>query len=85
MFLMITMTAFLGSDLFENYRLFIGFYAVIQIIIAGLYINSTKALNESKEYAFKCGLVIIIGTIITGISFLLPDPYREITLVLGRI
>lgn len=83
MFLMITMTAFLGSDLFENYGLFIGFYAVIQIIIAGLYINSTKALNESKEYASKCGIIIIIGTIIIGASFLFPDPYREITLVLG--
>ena len=85
MFLMITMTAFLGSDLFENYGLFIGFYAVIQIIIAGLYINSTKALNESKEYASKCGIIIIIGTIIIGTSFLFPDPYREITLVLGIV
>ena len=85
MFLMITMTAFLGSDLFENYGLFIGFYAVIQIIIAGLYINSTKALNESKEYANKCGIIIIIGTIIIGASFLFPDPYREITLVLGIV
>jgi low temperature requirement protein LtrA len=83
MFLMITMTAFLGNDLFENYSLFIGFYSVIQIIIAILYISSIKVLNNSKEYAFKCGLIIIIGTIITGVSFFLPDPYREISLVLG--
>lgn len=83
MFLMITMTAFLGNDLFENYSLFIGFYSVIQIIIAILYISSIKVLKNSKEYAFKCGLIIIIGTIITGVSFFLSDPYREIFLVLG--
>lgn len=83
MFLMITMTAFLGNDLFENYSLFIGFYSVIQIIIAILYINTIKVLNNSKEYAFKCGLIIIIGTIITGVSFFLSDPYKEIFLVLG--
>lgn len=83
MFLMITMTAFLGNDLFEHYGRFIAFYLAIRFVLAGLYFRSVKILDESQKFARKSGVVIILGAIISGLSFFLTNPYREIILVLG--
>ena len=44
MFLMIAMSAFLGSDLFENYGLFISFYVAIRLVLAGLFLHTIPLL-----------------------------------------
>lgn len=83
MFLMITMTAFLGNDLFEHYGRFISFYLAIRFILAVLFFKSAKMLDKAQIFAQNSGFIILIGAIISGLSFFLSDPYRVIILVLG--
>lgn len=83
MFLMITMTAFLGNDLFEHYGRFIAFYLAIRFVLAGLYFNSIKILDVSRQFARRSGFVILIGAILSGLSLFFSNPYREVALVLG--
>ena len=83
MFLMITMTAFLGNDLFENYGLFISFYLAIRFVLARLYFRSVKILDKSRKFAQKSGFVIFFGAVLSGLSFFLSDPFREVVLVSG--
>ena len=81
MFLMIVMAAFFGDDLFQNYPAFVGFYAVIKLILVFLFFRASNQDRHSVSYARKSGYVILLGTGISAISISMETPIREIVLV----
>lgn len=83
MFLMVTMSAFLGEDLFDHYERFIGFYVAIRLILAGLYLFSVRKLEDSKHFATIMGVRIVAGALISGASWFFSSPYRECILIAG--
>ena len=83
MFLMITMSVFLGNDLFENYNWFIGFYLTIRIVLASLYFQNIGALERSRRFAKKAGMVVIFGALLAGISVFFQSPVWEIILLMA--
>jgi len=83
MFLMIAMASFLGDSLFESYGMFILFYLVIRVVLVSLYFHTTGILKESKKLALNSGLIIVIGTLISVLSFFFSSPFREIVLCIG--
>lgn len=83
MFLMIVMAAFFGDDLFQNYPAFVGFYAVIKLILVFLFFRASNQDRHSVSYARKSGYIILLGTGISAISISLETPLREIVLVSG--
>ena len=83
MFLMVTMSAFLGDGLFEHYGRFIAFYVAIRFVLAGLYFSSKDKLKDSKDYANKVAIGIALGAIISGASVFFDSPYREGILIGG--
>ena len=85
MFLMVTMSAFLGDELFKHYGRFIGFYIAIRFVLAGLYLSSSEKLETSKHFTMKIGIAIIAGALISGLSIFFDSPYREYVLVGGLL
>ena len=83
MFLLVTMSAFLGDGLFAHYERFIGFYVAIRLILATLYLSSAGKLDESGKFARVIGVRIIAGALISGASVLLEEPLRQIVLIGG--
>ena len=83
MFLMVTMSTFLGDGLLRNFPSFIAFYVVIRIILAGMYLAAMNRLDGSKTYAYAMGLAVFFGAIFTATSLLFNDPIREIIFISG--
>lgn len=81
MFLMITMSVFLGNDLFDNYNWFIGFYMAIRIVLASLYFQNLGALDRYRRFAKKAGMTVIFCALLAGISVFFQSPVREIILM----
>lgn len=83
MFFMITMSAFFGDDLFQDYPVFVFFYAVIKFILVSLFFRASNQGLHSVSYARESGLIILFGTGISAISVFIETPLRETILVSG--
>lgn len=83
MFLLVTMTAFLGGDPYNQYALFLAFYVAIRVLLAGLYLNSTNKHDQSAQYARSMGFIGLIGAGVSGASFLFDSPMREVVFLGG--
>ena len=83
MFLMVTMSAFLGEGIFEHYDRFIGFYLVIRFILAGLYLQSGQEFEDSRYFTRIVGATIVFGALISGVSIFFESPYKEASLIGG--
>lgn len=83
MFLMVSMTAFLSNDLYSDYALFLAFYVAIRLILAGLYFVSMRKHDDCATYARSMGVVGIVGTAVSSVSFLFDSPFREAVFVGG--
>ena len=84
MFLVITMSAFVGRGIFTHYKYFIAFYIAIRLILAGLYLSSPNKLADSNNHTKMVELNIIAGACVSGVTLLFTSPMRELIL-LGSI
>ncbi|WP_086932703.1 low temperature requirement protein A [Agarilytica rhodophyticola] len=85
MFLLVTMSAFLGEALFDHYDRFIIFYTGIRIILAILYFSSENKLDDSSKFAIVIGWRTIAGAVISGTSLFAEEPYRYVLLIGGIV
>ena len=83
MFLMVTMSTFMGESLLESYPRFVTFYVVIRTILAGMYLSAANRLDNSTSYARTMGVVGLLGVILSAASLLLNDPMRQIVFLSG--
>ena len=83
MFLMVTMSTFMGESLLESYPRFVTFYVVIRTLLAGMYLSAVNRLDNSSTYARTMGIVILLGVILSTASLLFNDPIRQIVFLSG--
>ncbi|MEM8642150.1 MAG: low temperature requirement protein A [Cyanobacteria bacterium P01_G01_bin.54] len=84
MFLMTTLSAFLGAGLLENSVRFIAYYVVIRVVLAGMYFTTCYRWRYLQPYTRAMGITILGGAAIALLSLLLGTPLRQI-LFLGSI
>ncbi len=85
MFLMVSMSAFLGKDLQKHYAHFIGFYLIIRTIGAFMFFSAVNRIKEMSEYARQMTITIIITLVIAGVALMLEAPYQQIVFIFGII
>lgn len=83
MFLMVTMAAFMGENLRENYASFIGFYVAIRVILAGLYLSSVEKHEDGAAFARYVGLTILVGAGVSAAALLFDSPTTEVVFLVG--
>jgi len=84
MFLLFSMSSFLGDNLFERYYLFIIFYFSIRMILAAFFFSSINKIEDSKEHTRAIAYITILGAIISASSvFFASTNIRELILISG--
>ena len=84
MFLMTTLSTFLGAGLFDDSTRFISFYLVIRLVLAGMYFVTHYRLQESQPHARQMGLTVLGGLAISLLALFFSSPLRQI-IFLGSI
>jgi low temperature requirement protein LtrA len=83
MFLIVSMSAFLGEALFEHYERFIGFYVAIRVILAGMFWRAVGIIETSNLYARLMAIRTLVAAFICGSSIFFESPLRESILIGG--
>ena len=84
MFLMTTLSAFLGAGILEDSARFIVYYGVIRAVLAAMYFVTSYRFPHTQRYTQKMGLVIVVGMAIALFSLLFGSPLRQV-IFLGSI
>lgn len=84
MFLMTTLSAFLGAGLFDGSTRFISFYIAIRLVQAGMYFSTSYRLQQSQPYAKQMGLTVLGGMAIALLALFFSSPLRQL-IFLGSI
>ena len=84
MFLMTTLSAFLGAGLFDGSTRFISFYIAIRLVQAGMYFSTSYRLPESQPYAKWMGMTVLGGMAISLLALFFSSPLRQL-IFLGSI
>ncbi|MEM8614809.1 MAG: low temperature requirement protein A [Cyanobacteria bacterium P01_H01_bin.105] len=83
MFLMTTLSAFLGAGILEDAARFITYYVIIRAVLAGMYFVTSYRFRQTQPYTQKMGIVILAGVAISLISVLFGTPLRQIIFLGG--
>ncbi|MEM6452251.1 MAG: low temperature requirement protein A [Cyanobacteria bacterium P01_D01_bin.105] len=84
MFLMTTLSAFLGAGLLEDSARFIVYYGGIRAVLAAMYFVTGYRFKQTQPYTQKMGMTILGGAAIALLSLLFSTPLRQI-IFLGSI
>ena len=84
MFLMIAMAAYLGENLLQGFAVFIAFYVIIRLILAGLYLGSSKKHGSSTDFTRAAAVITLTGIGISGLALVFTTPISE-AIFLGGI
>lgn len=84
MFLMTTLSAFLGAGLLEDSARFIAYYAIIRAVLASMYFATSYRFKQTQPYTQRMGKTIVAGAAIALLSLLFGTPMRQIVF-LGSI
>lgn len=76
MFLMVTMSGFLGAGLADASGLFVWFYVAMRLVLSGLFFT-TREHDGNAGCARKMALVVAIGAGIAAASLLFDSPLRQ--------
>ncbi|NEQ53741.1 MAG: low temperature requirement protein A [Leptolyngbya sp. SIO3F4] len=84
MFLMTTLSAFLGAGLLEDSVRFILYYVVIRFVLASMYFVTSYRFKQTQPYTKMMGFTVLAGAAIALFSVFVGAPLRLI-LFLGGI
>ncbi len=83
MFLMTTLSAFLGAGLLAASVRFIAYYIVIRLVLAGMYFVTGQRFPQTQPYPQTMGFTILGGAAIALLSLLFGSPLRPIIFLTG--
>lgn len=84
MFLMTTLSAFLGVGLLEQSGRFIVYYVGVRVVLAIMYFTTGYRFKQTLPYTQTMGITIIGGILVALLSLLFGSPLRQI-IFLGSI
>ncbi len=84
MFLMTTLSAFLGAGLLEGSARFIVYYGIIRTVLAAMYFVTSYRFRQTQPYTQRMGMTILGGVAIALLSLLFTMPLQQI-IFLGSI
>ncbi|MEO1128819.1 MAG: low temperature requirement protein A [Planctomycetota bacterium] len=83
MFLIVTMSGFLGASLSSGAIAFIGFYVAVRFVLALMFLSSRKNLHGARDDATSMALLIGFGIAVSGLSLLLSGTVQQIVFLGG--
>ena len=83
MFLMTTLSAFLGAGLLEASARFIAYYIVIRSVLAGMYFVTGQRFPQTQPYTKTMGFTILGGAAIALFSLFFGTPLCQIIFLSG--
>lgn len=83
MFLMTTLSAFLGAGLLEGSARFIVYYVVIRSVLAGMYFVTGKRFPQTQPYTNAMGCTILGGAAIALFSLFFGTPWCQTIFLSG--
>ncbi|NER50298.1 MAG: low temperature requirement protein A [Symploca sp. SIO1A3] len=84
MFLMMTLSAFLGVGLLEDSTRFILYYGGTRVVLGAMYLITGYRFEQTQPYTQRMGVMILVGVAIALLSLLFDSPLRQI-IFLGSI
>lgn len=77
MFLMVTMSGFLGAGLADGSGVFVWLYVAIRLLLAGLFIGARRH-DARAPGAGAMGRIIVVGGGVAASSLLFESPWRQV-------
>ncbi|NER81814.1 MAG: low temperature requirement protein A [Leptolyngbya sp. SIO1D8] len=84
MFLMTTLSAFLGAGFLEDSARFIVYYGVIRAVLTAMYLSTSYRFKQTQPYTQRMGVMILGGVAIAFLSLPFGNLLRQI-IFLGSI
>lgn len=83
MFLVVSMSTFLGKDLMGSYRGFISFFIAIQTVAVAMFFTAGGRFQGLEKYARAMGLAIVADILICVAALLVPPASQQAVFVGG--
>lgn len=77
MFLMVTMTAFVGDGISDGFSRFVAFYIVIRCVLAGMYLSAGDRLGGMKTHTRAMAIATSGGAAVAVVALFFGSPLRE--------